>query len=68
IDTSNQTLYLSGEVSGVRSVSILSSNGSVLYRTMSFPDKGINVSQLPKGIYYIAIMTPQGLITRSVLK
>ena len=68
IDTSNQTLYLSGEVSGVRSVSILSSNGCVQYRSMSFPDNGINVSQWPKGVYHITIMTSQGIKTKSVLK
>ena len=68
IDTSNQTLYLSGEVSGVRSVSILSSNGCVQYRSMSFPENGINVSQWPKGVYHITIMTSQGIKTKSVFK
>ena len=44
----------------IKSVYVLSTNGSKVISVNGYPDDGIDVSQLTPGVYVIAIVTTDG--------
>lgn len=53
-------LFVNGPTENIKSVSILSTNGSKVLSVNGYTDNGIDVSELISGVYVVAIVTNDG--------
>lgn len=53
-------LFVNGPTENIKSVSILSTNGSKVLSVNGYTDNGIDISQLIPGVYVVAIITNDG--------
>lgn len=53
-------MFINGPTENIKSVSILSTNGSKVLSVNGYTDNGIDISQLIPGVYVVAIVTNDG--------
>jgi hypothetical protein len=67
MDSDQKKLYING-VDQIRNISILHPNGQLLMSTSLSPTNGIDIAQLPSGIFLVVIRTDVGSIRRKIIK
>lgn len=60
-------MYIIGDVSDVKSVTVIAMSGLTLISTDSF-EHGVNVTTIPDGVYVAAILTTHGITYRKFVK
>ena len=67
MDSDQKKLYVNG-VDQIRNISILHPNGQLLMSTSLSPTNGIDIAQLPGGIFLVVIRTDVGSIRKKIIK
>lgn len=63
------TMYISGDLASLKSVSVISNNGEVVARTESYnAESGLDVSSLVPDVYIAVLHTSHGTVVKKVLK
>lgn len=67
MDSSKKNLFITG-ADHIRNISILHLNGQLMMRTSLSPTNGIDIAQLPGGIFLVVIRTDAGSIRKKIIK
>lgn len=62
------TLYINGDISKIKSVTVIANNGAKVATTDHYDESGLNVSHLMEGTYIAVIDTEEGVIVKKILK
>lgn len=62
------TLYINGDVSKIKSVSIIASSGVTVVNAKNYQETGLNVSKLVSGAYLAVINTLDGTVVQKIIK